>query len=842
MNKKLFLGMFAAAGMLLATSCSNDELDVVQSGNEAQVTFSLAAEGGIATRAISDGTGAKKLVYAVYNANGELIKTIANADVNGQIVDNSAFDNDLTENVTITLAKGQQYTVAFWAQDPKCTAYTTTDLENVEVDYAGLNNDETRDAFFKAETFTVTGNTEINVVLKRPFAQINVGVYQTDWNAAVASGIEIEKSKVTIEKAATSINLLTGEVEGEETVEYGFATIPAQFTTPETLDVDLDKDGTKEKYVYLSMSYILANDATTGYAKATLEDLDFTFAPKSGNNINFSEGLNAVPVQRNWRTNIIGKILTGDVTFNITIDPIYDGEYNNGNAQPVNINGVYYTTIQDAVNNVKDGEVIKVATGTYTEVVKVTGGKNFTLEAAGPNVVIAALDHQSNGTPSTVKVKGITFDNSVTTAGWFTGTAQNIAPCVGAWGGNLTFEDCAFIIAGTSGKETGVMTWWTTENNVMSLSFNNCTFEGKDHHANARAMQIYGYVNMEVNNCSFNTKKDYTLKYVAQNGNIATFSNNIVNNSENFVELGSSAYPGDKYTANIEDNTLGEGVNTYVIANHETQTVNVNGNVQVIAEGLTKDENGNYAASSNAGIEAAMDLNKKNVTVVLNEDVTVDVTAWATLEFGGDQSETITINGNGKTLTFNHKNGDWNNITTANNAKLIIKNAHITNSGNNNGPWNRHDLNFACDVELIDVTSDKAIALKAGGTLTNVTINDENTSDTYALWIQPNGQTVTLNGCVIDMIDCTDGRGITINDQYVDSPLKVTLNVSNTSFKTEEKAAIIVKSTAGADITLSNVDITNVAADAVNAVWVDADRSGSFDSVNVSGGTKVQES
>ena len=323
-------------------------------------------------------------------------------------------------------------------------------------------------------------------------------------------------------------------------------------------------------------------------------------------NERFNQGLNAVPVQRNWRTNIIGKILTGDVTFNITIDPIYDGEYNNGEAQPVNINGVYYATIQDAVNNVKDGEVIKVATGTYTEVVKVTGGKNFTLEAAGPNVVIAALDHQSNATPSTVKVKGITFDNSVTTAGWFTGTAPNIAPCVGAWGGNLTFEDCAFIVAGTSGKETGVMTWWTTENNVMSLSFNNCTFEGKDDHANARAMQIYGYVNMEVNNCSFNTKKDYTLKYVAQNGNIATFSNNIVNNSENFVELGSSAYPGTNYTANINNNTLGNGVNTHIIANNENQTVNVNGNVSVIAEGVVKDANGNYIASSNEGITNAI--------------------------------------------------------------------------------------------------------------------------------------------------------------------------------------------------------------------------------------------
>ena len=606
MNKKLFLGMFAAAGMLFATSCSNDELDVVQSGNEAQVTFSLAAEGGIATRAISDGTGAKKLVYAVYNASGELIETIANTDVNGQIVDNSAFDNGLTENVTITLAKGQQYTVAFWAQNPNCTAYTTTDLKNVTIDYAGLNNDETRDAFFKAETFTVTGNTEIDVVLKRPFAQINVGVYQTDWDAAKASGIEIEKSKVTIENAATSINLLTGEVGGEQTVEYGFDIIPAQFATPETLDVDLDKDGTKENYVYLSMSYILANDETTGYAKTALEDLDFTFAPISGNNINFSEGLNAVPVQRNWRTNIIGKILTGDVTFNITIDPIYDGEYNNGEAQPVNINGVYYATIQDAVNNVNDGDVIKVATGTYTEVVKVASGKNFTLEAAGPNVVIAALDHQSNGTPSTVKVKGITFDNSITLAGWFTGTAQNIAPCVGAWGGNLTFEDCTFIVAGTSGRETGVMTWWTTENNVMSLSFNNCTFEGQNDHANARAMQIYGYVNMKVSNCTFNTNKDYTLKYVANEGNIATFSNNIVNNSENFVELGSSVYPGSNYTANIINNTLGNGVNTHIIANNENQNVNLNGNVSVIAEGVVKDANGNYIASSNEGITNAI--------------------------------------------------------------------------------------------------------------------------------------------------------------------------------------------------------------------------------------------
>ena len=671
MNKKLFLGMFAAAGMLLATSCSNDELDVVQSGNEAQVTFLLATEGGIATRAISDGTGAKKLVYAVYNANGELIETIANADVNGQIVDNSAFDNSLTENVTITLAKGQQYTVAFWAQNPNCTAYTTTDLKNVTVDYVGLNNDETRDAFFKAETFTVTGNTEIDVVLKRPFAQINVGVYQTDWDAAVASEIEIEKSKVTITNAATSINLLTGEVAGEETVEYGLGIIPAQFTAPETLNVDLNQDGTKEKYVYLSMSYILANDATTGYAKATLEDLDFTFAPKSGNNINFSEGLNAVPVQRNWRTNIIGKILTGDVTFNITIDPIYDGEYNNGTAQPVNINGVYYATIQDAVNNVQDGEVIKIATGTYAKVVKVTGGKNFTLEAAGPNVVIAALDHQSNAYPSTVKVKGITFDNSVTSAGWFIGTSQNIAPCVGAWGGNLSFEDCAFIVAGTSGKETGVMTWWTGDN-LMNLSFNNCTFEGKENHSSARAMQIYGDVNMTVENCTFTTAKDYTLKYVAQDGNAATFSNNIVNNSENFVELGSSVYPGANYTANINNNTLGKDVNPHIIANDENQTVNLNGNVSVIAEGLVKDASDNYIASTNNGIKTAL---QKGVTTINLVDGTYNATQLT--EIAG---KTLTFIGSGENTVFDYSTQGYNQYVNGNGGTFAFKNMTITRS------------------------------------------------------------------------------------------------------------------------------------------------------------------
>ena len=319
MNKKLFLGMFAAAGMLFATSCSNDELDVVQSGNEAQVTFNLGTEGGIATRAISDGKSADVLVYAVFDKDGNRLSNI-------QAVTKTGVTFPTTES--ITLAKGQTYKVAFWAQDDDCKAYTVdTDKMSVAVNYANdenkVNNDETRDAFFKTVEFTVTGSTSIDVEMKRPFAQINVGVTKEDWEAAVASGIEIENSSVVIKNAATSLNLIDGTV-GTETVDVSYAlnTIPN-----EPLYVDTDGDGIKEEYNWLSMSYILVADEIDGASKATLQSLQYTFTPENGNPIDFKEGLNTVPVQRNWRTNILGKILTGDIQFNITIDPAYDGDY-----------------------------------------------------------------------------------------------------------------------------------------------------------------------------------------------------------------------------------------------------------------------------------------------------------------------------------------------------------------------------------------------------------------------------------------------------------------------------------------------------------------------------------
>ena len=489
MNKKLFLGVFAAAGMLLATSCQNDELDAVQTGNEATVSFTLGVEGGVQTRAISDGQTANRLVYAVFDEEGNRITTIAKVDKEATF--------PTTEN--ITLAKGQTYKVAFWAQNSATSAYVLDDDMNLTIDYTNsANNDENRDAFFKTETFTVTGNAKIDVVLKRPFAQINLGVTNKDWGAAVASGIEIATSKVVIKNAYTNMDLIDGSVSGETEVVYDFGATPK--SSDEVLKVDLDKDGTAEEYHYLSMSYILVD------AQKSTQDLDFTFRPISGNDIVFDEGLDNVPVQRNWRTNIIGQILTGNIDFNISIDPIYDGEYNNGTAVPVELNGTYYSTIEDALANAVDGDVINLGASDYTlpSNIKLKDGATGTItfvgegektvingsaNASGINVIMKDLTWTSPSTgydTAFTHATSVSFENCNITGQYY---AQSGAP--------HTFTDC------TIDPQTGYLYTYAS-----NCTFENCTFKSSE----GKALQVYndgneGTFTVNINNCTFTAVK-----------------------------------------------------------------------------------------------------------------------------------------------------------------------------------------------------------------------------------------------------------------------------------------------------------------------------------------------
>ena len=63
MKKNLVLSVLAAAGMLFATSCTQDDLrNGSANGDYIDATFTLATEDGIGTRAIGDGTQANVLL------------------------------------------------------------------------------------------------------------------------------------------------------------------------------------------------------------------------------------------------------------------------------------------------------------------------------------------------------------------------------------------------------------------------------------------------------------------------------------------------------------------------------------------------------------------------------------------------------------------------------------------------------------------------------------------------------------------------------------------------------------------------------------------------------------
>ena len=233
--------------------------------------------------------------------------------------------------------------------------------------------------------------------------------------------------------------------------------------------------------------------------------------------------------------------------------------------------------LDEAIAAVAEGvksEIILNA-GTYDNVIDITKGKVITFKPAdGAEVVLAGVNVQSNNTKTDCVFENITFDNSLQATGWYTGTGPNIYPCVGVWGCKLAFKNCKFIVDGNTGKETGVMTWWTTKECGATLTFDGCSFEGKNNHAEARAMQIYGHVNLDVQNCRLATAKRYAIKYVGNEGYVATIKNCNVSNCKYTVELGSADYPGSKYVVNFEGNTLAEGIADYKIANDEGATIN----------------------------------------------------------------------------------------------------------------------------------------------------------------------------------------------------------------------------------------------------------------------------
>ena len=279
--------------LLGAASCSSDIEPAM--GGEVPVSFAINLGDNIDSRTISDGLKANQLKFAVFENGTEITALAQKVPVANK-----------QATVTTKLVKGHTYKFVFWAQNSACTAYNTTNMAAIKVDYDEVNcNDETRDAFYKMDEFTVTAAFEKTEVLTRPFAQIN---FLAD-DAAGVVNVDQYKSKVTVTGVPTTLNTLDGTVAGSTDVTFDYATIPN-----ETLAGYAD-------YKYVAMNYILAATDKEVKNEVVLTVNDGT------QDVNTVTVANC-PVQRNYRTNIFGSLFTLEGKFNIEIDPIYAGEYN----------------------------------------------------------------------------------------------------------------------------------------------------------------------------------------------------------------------------------------------------------------------------------------------------------------------------------------------------------------------------------------------------------------------------------------------------------------------------------------------------------------------------------
>lgn len=809
--KKIIIPAISLAALLLTGACSIDERTSGDNGNEAMLTLNMGLDGAVQTRAIGDGTGANKLVYAVFDETGTRIEGIKKVSK----------EVSFPTTETITLAKGQTYMIAFWAQNKDCAAYKVSDDMVVTIDYEeALSNDETRDAFFKTVEVNVTGDAELDVELTRPFAQLNVGIYESDWTAGEAAGIVISTSRAVVKQAASTLNLLDGTVDNPTEVTFNFANIPA-----EALSVDLDGDGTAETYKYLSMNYILPYDATTGDASTTLEDLEFTFSPETGNDITLTQGLDAVPVQRNWRTNIIGQILSGDLDINISIDPGFNGDNNHeiwdGSAEkpetdPDNENTYLITTpaelawVAEQVNSKTEyfaGKTIKLMndidlSGSYwTPVGNVNDYPTVTFKGTfdGQNHVISNLTASDDA--AVYAAAGL--------FGSITGTVKNVT----LKNVNIRSTHYAGAVVAYSSMNGAIIDNCHVDGGTITSVPENT---GSAYDNGDKAGGIIGYyvTDDKVTNCS---AKNLTITAYRDFGGITGCG----------PQSGMTGCSVENITL-VQDNTNGydsEAVTTVGALGGRDVTNEDQPYDGEFASAVTKKVVGNVSNATQ--LAAALTSDAAQISVTLDADIDLPIGdlgqqtgGSGEYKLGGENTESILIDLNNHTL----------NLTTSYMSKLgaknddavfTIQNGTMTSS-TTDGTWNIYDLTFAnCNYKIEDVVFEKSIAFTNDNrtvTMNGVTINEQN-GDFYAMWISAVGQNITID----DLTLTSTGRGIKIDEEYVDNPAKVTLNISNSKFTTVSKAAIMVDSREGAEINVTNVDIANVAADPVFTVWIDED-------------------
>ena len=320
---------------LLLLACERDNIAQQYPEAEVDITFNFEYEGVAQTRAISDGTSADMLMYAIFTADGNELVISKNTRNNA-----SGATSESGMTARMTLSGGVKYKAVFWMQSSKCDAYTVSDDMRVEVSYEGENNDEKRDAFFGVSREFTIDDSVVGVVLRRPFAQLNAATYPFDWEYVKSfHKFDAVSSSLRVREVPNKLNLVDGMVSGSVNSSFTPGAMPS-----EALLADVDENGVMEEYAYLSMSYILAG------SEPSTHTADFFFIDSEGRAVTYSSPTNSVTLQRNMRTDYVGQVLSQYGELN---PRTYDDK---GNTED---NNVYYrvaedTTFEDRIYNMTD--------------------------------------------------------------------------------------------------------------------------------------------------------------------------------------------------------------------------------------------------------------------------------------------------------------------------------------------------------------------------------------------------------------------------------------------------------------------------------------------------------
>lgn len=285
---------------LLFTSCGNDEVAV---GEETvQVSFRTEIPHTIGTRASSE-LSVDRVWCAVFENGVEIsaLREVITIENGSDIV------------FSPRLIKGRTYDVVFWAA--KEGSYNVEDMASITRNSNANVDEENFDAFTAHTSVTVNNSTQTTpITLTRPLAQLNMGVTQEDWNGVASENtFNMTPTSITISLTGKdTFNALTGTSTGDDkTITYGLSVSDNKFTC-----VD-------ETYKNIAMCYVLPDAQKENF------DITYTIYDQNENAIRENVVIYAVPLQRNYKTNVVGGLLTGIVTYNISLEEDFNATENN---------------------------------------------------------------------------------------------------------------------------------------------------------------------------------------------------------------------------------------------------------------------------------------------------------------------------------------------------------------------------------------------------------------------------------------------------------------------------------------------------------------------------------